>query len=155
MKLEFLKPILKLAQEKMWPWILNTIWPIIKDNFIEISKFVIERLVATFKTWLDRKAQDKSNEFEQRAKDSQQKAESASSETERAVNEAEAKIWRQVAEEFRKENEELKSKLDQLEKEAQSDFVTKTEHARPDLTFSGSTPTLKISGKTTTLPSLK
>ena len=93
----------------IWP----LLWPIIRDNMIEVVQDLTAWLRKAVAEQFNATTEAQQQRAEDRARDAQRQADSAATDEDRIRANAQAEAWREIAEQLRKDNEELKQKLEE------------------------------------------
>jgi uncharacterized membrane protein YqiK len=154
------KQFVNLFVKTVWPWIVITIWPILQDMIIEISKNVATTSQEKLYEWLKSRNLAKADTAQKEAYEAEARSASATSNAEAEKQRAVAEVWRQVAEQFRQENEVLKVKLDEVASKSASEFRSALDNLDvKHLIEEGKDATLQLQGSQTALrlpsPTLK
>ncbi len=116
------KQLVKWFVMFVWPWIVNNIWPLLKEKINELFMKVAADFERRLIEWLESRNRAKADTAQKKAEEAAARSNSASNDAEAEKQRAVAEVWRQVAEQFRQENEVLKVELNEVTIKSASDF---------------------------------
>jgi len=138
------KEAIKKLIEKIGPWFITVIWPIVQDKFVSIFAQAFDWFIDQFSDIFKSKNKARAAEAEKKANEAEEKASMETDENFITKHKTEAVIWREVAEQYKEDLIELSARVSELEEKTKRNMSNEVNDMSPDAVINEAKPSFSL-----------